>query len=539
MYTYKRVYNFIILLILVYFFSLSLYYNYLVISFPFQLEYREGASLLLSNAFIQGIHPYSLKNMPYLIDMYGFIYPLLSTVFIKVFGLNLSSLRILSMFSIVIVTYFFFYLNKSKTKSNFFPIFLFTVSFYILNLFAVIPTARSDAFGFMLFIFSVYIPFKSLFNKKSLLISLILTILAFYTKSYFLVGFPFVMIYLFFFQSIKRSVKYSMLFFVTLIVSLLLIHLIFDFYFVSIFGATLFSTTNIASHLINQLLFYFISILWPLTFIFLLIILHRLIKFRAPILFFVESLPVSAIDLFNFKFNDAPFLKRSVTPNYHLFIFLLGLLLIVFKLGGHTGQFGVYLIHFLSFPLLSYLFFYYEKHYQYFQISLTVLGFVFLINCFNTIPLKYVDKHKMELFKVQNLIKNNNEILSTPLFASILIQHNKPVYLSGLTENAFYIEGFKNNSSLPTIIARLKDKILLKKINQSLIQNQKYISNIDRKIKNKEFDLIFTDTSLYDNWAIKSSLLNQNYRKTDSVDVFLFSTFHTNKVYIYKPITRL
>lgn len=534
MYILKKLSLFSLILVLIYVFFKLFNYHLEVVLFPFQLEYREGASLLLSKSFLGFEKPYSLESMPRLIDMYGFVYPLIGSTFLKFFGLKLSVLRMISFFSIILAVFYFVKINFKQNQSFILLSFLALI-FYALNLFGVIPTARSDSFGFLLFILSVYIPYQRKYTQKSLVFSLLISILAFYTKSYFVIGFPFVIIYVFLFISIKRAIYFTFLFFVSLLLSLILIHLFFDFYFISIFGATFFSTTNLTSHLFNQIDFYFISLLFPFSIFIISYLLLKVIKKRELILSFLDRVPENLRFKFNLINFDSPFLILHRKINFHLFIFLLGFLLIVSKLGGHTGQFGVYLIHFLSFPFLSYLNSRFRKV-DFLFIFLAISTLV-LINVYRTLPLSY-SRNINQLRnnrKIINYIQSNKEVLSTPLFASALVQQKKYVYLSGLTENSFYIKNFRNNHGLPSFIAKIKDKLFLEKINRCDDLTTRYVQGIEQKIKKQKFDLILSDTSIYDNWGINDSLVNIYYRKIDSMDLFLFATYQSNKVFILKP----
>ena len=153
-------------------------YHYEVISYPYQVEYREGAHYLVSVALLKGHFPFTLANQPDLSYMYGIVYPLISSFFLQLFGDNISILRMISALSILISTLYFVRYNlKLKVRSS--QIFLSCILFYGINLFLCIPSARPDALGYLFFILSVFIPFQYSFSKKSLLISLIFALFAF------------------------------------------------------------------------------------------------------------------------------------------------------------------------------------------------------------------------------------------------------------------------------------------------------------------------------------------------------------------------
>ena len=93
---FKEKYNYLYLIIslifLIYFGVSHLH----IIFFPNQLEYREGAALLIVSEILKGNLPYTLKMQPYLSEVYGPIYYFISALFVKFLGLKLASLRLLS-----------------------------------------------------------------------------------------------------------------------------------------------------------------------------------------------------------------------------------------------------------------------------------------------------------------------------------------------------------------------------------------------------------------------------------------------------------
>ena len=144
-------------------------FHFKLINYPYQLDAREGAPFLIATEMLRGNFPYVLSNLPYLTDVFGVLYYLFSIPFLKVFGIHLSSMRILSAVCIFIVI-LLFYLILRKNKINVRTSLFFTLIFYSLNLFTIIPIVRPDSLGFLLFILSLYIPVWYSFSRKSLLL---------------------------------------------------------------------------------------------------------------------------------------------------------------------------------------------------------------------------------------------------------------------------------------------------------------------------------------------------------------------------------
>jgi hypothetical protein len=529
----KTKYYIFIFLVFVVAFKL-LNYHFDVLIFPFQLEYREGSMLLLSSEIFKGNLPYTLTNQPYLTDVFGFVYPFLSQPFIKIFGVNFFSLRLLTAICIVFssMAFYFYQLKYSISKYN---ALIFTIIFYGVNLFLCIPISRPDSLGFLFFIWALYLPVLMSYSKISMSLSIFISIIAFFTKSYFIIAFPFIFLYLFLFVDKLRALKYLFVFFACFFLTQILIHFIFDFYFIGTFSPQVKSTVYDIGHLLRQLHFYFFELLLIPSIIFILLSIRYIIRKRA---FFLKEIdqPFEYYRIFDFKSKNSPFLSKRFKMDVNLFYFILGFILILAKLGGHTGQFGVYLIHFMSFPLLFLVSRKFDK--------ITQLGFsiknlmyiIIILNILLVLPSKYdLNLDSRSFAKVDTLIKNNSKVLSTPIFASVLCKYKKPVYASGLTEYFWYVSEMKKNTNIPKPIAIIKDRLFLSKINKAEKKASKYSEFIKKSVEKKYFNLILMDTSRYDDWLVSKNCLIRNYSIVDSVKINMFATYESFLVYVLKP----
>jgi len=529
----KTKFYFFILLVFTVAFKL-VNYHIDVLIFPFQLEYREGAMLLLSSEISKGHLPYTLTNQPYLTDVFGFVYPFLSQLFIKMFGVNFFSLRLLTAVCILLSSLFFYFYQKKYSISKYNAL-IFTVIFYGVNLFLCIPISRPDSLGFLIFIVALYLPVLMKYSKISLYFSIFLSIIAFFTKSYFILAFPFTFLYLFLFVNKLRAIKYLFLFFVCFLLILFLIHFPFDFYFIGTFSPQVKSTVYDLGHLLRQLYFYFYELLLIPTIIIIFISIRYLIRNRSSILQEIEK-PFDYKRYFDLTLSSTPFLSTRIKLDVNLFYFILGFILILAKLGGHTGQFGVYLIHFMSFPFLFLI----SRKFD----NITHLGFfiknviyiLVILNILFVLPSKYdLNFDRRSFTKVDTLIKNNSKVLSTPIFASVLCKYKKPVYASGLTEYFWYVSEMKKNTNIPKPIAIVKDRLFLSKINQAEKKASKYSEFIKTSVEKKYFNLILMDSSRYDDWLVPKNCLERNYRIADSFNIHMFATYESYLVYVLKP----
>ena len=95
-------------------FSQMLYKHYLIINHPYQLEYRETANLLDTKALMEGENPYALEHQPDLGTCYGIGYSVVCLPFVKIFGMNFFSHRLVSILSILLTSILFFGMLKKE-----------------------------------------------------------------------------------------------------------------------------------------------------------------------------------------------------------------------------------------------------------------------------------------------------------------------------------------------------------------------------------------------------------------------------------------
>ncbi len=518
--------------IVVVFYSL-LNFHFKLINYPYQLDAREGAPFLIATEMLRGNFTYVLSNLPYLTDVFGVLYYFFCVPFLKFFGIHLSSMRILTAVSIYI-TIILFYIALRKNKINIRSSLFFTLIFYSLNLFTIIPIVRPDSLGFLLFIVSLYIPVWYSFSRKSLLLSLFFCLLAYLTKSYFAISFPFIVLYLLFYHSKIRAIKYVVLFFLAFVSLQILLYLFFDFFLIGTLSAQLSSTVNKFSHLILQLNFYFINLLLIPSLLLILVTFRYIVVKRNLLFEWIEN-PKLFLTGIDFKNKDQPLFRFQLQPDVHWFYFILGLFLIVFKLGGHTGQFGVYLIHFLSFPFLLIIAKKIDSNLIKYPLILFVVLTMILTRVVNLHKLNRLIRPSNDLQLIVQTIKKSKKVLATPILASVLVEQDKYVYASGLTEYFFYVPLLKNNYGIPKIIAKIKDKLLLPKILQSETQIASYMGDIEKKVVSKYFDVVYIDNSIYDDWLIDPKTLNRYYTIVDTTNVVMFASFQENKIFKLVP----
>ena len=182
----KKIFSYVLMAIYAIWLIWMIVNNAYLISYPYPIEYREGHSLSSTMLMMQGISPYTLDTYPEYYNSYGILFNILMLPFVCLFGPSLVVCRIVNELCVIsIILLLLFY----KRKSQRWEIVLAAIcNFYIFYHINTNVSIRPDGLGTLLYIASIVIPLRSDFSKKSLIVSAILSVLAFYTKPYFILG---------------------------------------------------------------------------------------------------------------------------------------------------------------------------------------------------------------------------------------------------------------------------------------------------------------------------------------------------------------
>lgn len=154
------------------------------ITYPYQIDYGEGFLLNQARLLAEGSNIYKdISNLPYTIGNYPPVYPLISSLFIKLFGVSFAIGRIISVVSAIFIGLLIFKIIKEKTKMSyiaFISTLLFFASPYIYHWTRLV---RVDTLGLLLALAGVYIIYRYTDkNTKKIYISSFLFLLALFTK---------------------------------------------------------------------------------------------------------------------------------------------------------------------------------------------------------------------------------------------------------------------------------------------------------------------------------------------------------------------
>ncbi|QWR76942.1 hypothetical protein [Candidatus Magnetomonas plexicatena] len=518
-------------------------YHISLIMYPHQLELREGGMVLSTDLILRGGNPYDFANQPMYMNVYGIMYNYAVIPFYKLFaaiGVHRDKLLLLAhrfttgvfiFLSCLIVV-----LIMIRLKIKLLYIFGALIIQYVSLIYSMTSLSRPDSLGMFLFLLSIYIPWRCTYSTKSLVLSVFIGILSFYTKVYFVLGVLIIISYVFFYISKEKGVKCLLLFFITLLLSAIFVNKYYESYFYD----CLFLQININSYRLNyallQLRHFSNHSAGLVLFLLLMVILNFKINSN-KIMSYYRDIKI------NIKTIKEPFFSKEMP----LFAYcaLTSLAVLVFKLGGSDGAwmtyfFQLFLPFFLIFTLtltinnsklkttaLLLLFLSVYTSYCYcMYIYMTSHAYILSFDISAIFRSEAIEKQ----WKLYNaLIHESENVLVAAPFSISAISSGKTVYDSGFT---YYRDSIMPNN--PTM------KKLFPQDFHSL--NEKFLDYIDNQISEKKFDLIILYKSKVSdgkdklNSFVKNKKnLDLNYEVSVYADLLLQHINQKSEFVIYHP----
>ncbi len=466
-------------------------YAVTMIATPFQNEYREGVMLLATHNILQGINPYLLENQPVAINVYGIMYNLLVSPFAWVFGNTLAVHRVVSVVCILgACAVVYQWLRKESTSR----LLALSGSLLLLGslLFYVIPTARPDGLGELLFLLMIFLPLRYRFGKISLMVSCFLGIAAFYTKLYFILGIAIVASYLFLYVSKKTAVIYILGFTALLAATIFCVCRLAECYFLDVLFVNGSDNHSSFGYMLYQLMvFGFIN----LPIIGVIAINHINISGIRGLPASFRQIPRQWVKLIDGLDVDAPLIKRPLSlDRYSL---LVASAVIVCLLGQHYGQFLVYFFQLIT-PFLVIVTIKgvdFRKTRAAASIGLLLLNLYFI--SFGLLGTNDPSPYLGGWQQVWDLIGSSKQVFNSPAVAAELILSDKTVVDAG--QNEYYY------ATIP-----YSGTILAPKYQEVVDQGRRYRDNITQMVKAKIYDcLIITDEDVL---PVSQAAIEENYQ---------------------------
>lgn len=476
----SKIFRIIFTVFLVYFIVRLLIYHYQLIIFPYSSTFREAALQSTTSLLLHGINPYAVNLQPQYTNIYGIVYPLITWPFANLWGQTLLVHRAVTAFFVFACCLcMFFVLFKKKVP-------------LLLNISAVVmlyasllypgtstPCVDPAAMGLFFMLLTIFIPYFMEYSRKSLVMSIVCGIIAFYTKLYLVLGLPIMAFYLFLFVSKKKAVFYSGALCVLFVLSVVVMNKVFPLYFDNCF----FTHSNYAAEwssnerLQSQLKTYFqlhlgVVMLMLGVFIYTVMRVIKSTKWQAlniRILDFLKRLSL------NF---EAPLIKVKFPID--IFAGICTLLVLVLLLGKHRG---------------ATLWYFFQLFSPFFLMG--VAQIICLINLWSLIALPFLifnlysltvehklDKQMEGWSHISSLINSKNEILCSPIIAPLLIEQNREIFDNGQSE--YFLYGGQRKGFW---------RSFLKDDQRSRMAMAIYLSKLRQMIQHKEFDLLIMSGS--------------------------------------------
>ena len=417
------------------------YFVIMTIVMPYQIEYREGAAQVMTQILLKGGNPFSFENQPFAFNNYGIAYNLVVLPLAALFGNTLPVHRtvtfIFTALSCWVILQTIFRVNRDR---------LFAVTGAIFVLMGIASRGGNGAFpsamGEFLFLAAVLIPVYRSFDPVSLVLSAILSMVAFYTKPYFVLSFGIVASYVFIFVSKKKGLLYSLLFLLLSALSFVLIRYFYKYYFIDTVISNISNDNHPSFSFELSQLKQFIREFYPSLILAAIMLLLYFIAISPGI-----SWPKGFLTYFNAPNLDQPLIMRPL--NYSLYFLVCSSLAFTLILGTHLGSYMNYLYQIVLPPFYLVLI---QNIKPASRLGLTSF-FILLLNMFLFGWLRFnpsflQQANSTEWATLYQYVDNSKQVLNTPSITSELIKDEITPVDSGQTEYYYDIKPYADNRLL-------------------------------------------------------------------------------------------
>ncbi len=203
-----------------------LYYEYNLLNYPYQWTVQETSQLNHAIILSEGKPLYVInKEPPLLIEPYGPVYPGLVAPLVKIFGKTLFAPRLVSFVSFSLILLLIAYVIFSLTHNWKFVFLSIGLNIFTLDWWQWLLICRPDGFGNFLLFLILFIHWKFPYKKTAVFLTLLIGVLAFFTKVYFVYGFgSIVLSYWFVHKDKKMALSYLSYSSVLIIAAVLIIN---------------------------------------------------------------------------------------------------------------------------------------------------------------------------------------------------------------------------------------------------------------------------------------------------------------------------
>jgi hypothetical protein len=410
----------------------TLYFAGSTIVAPYPLEFREGAAPALTQFLLEGENPYALQNQPPGLNQYGIVYNAIVWPLAALFGNSLVVHRSVTFAFIaltaVLVGRIIFASNKQAVVA---------AGCGLLTAMALTTRGGAGAFpsptGTFLFMAALIIPFRRSFDSVGLLLSTLLSLVAFYTKVYFVLGLGLVIAYTFLFISKRRALLHAFLSASGFLISFFLIRHFFPLYFVDVLVSSYLDVGASSAHMWRQL----INLgreFSPIAILALSILVAAAIRSQWRL-----SRTTAAISRADIRHLDGPLLRPRL--DYFGFVFVCAALAFIVVLGANTGQFMTYGYQLMVPPFLVWLGFRVLPQGRWRWIMAPAIALNLITFSFVRLAPTYLAQPSAEDWEqLYGVIDHSAHILASPVAAAEMSRQGKWPLDSGHSEYYYIID---------------------------------------------------------------------------------------------------
>lgn len=488
----------------------SLYFERAILSTPFQIGYREGAPQVITQMMIDRRNFSTFENQPLGYNAYGLGYHIAVIPFALIFGNTLFIHRAVTFVFILLSTATGFCLVYHQRRS--FALALISSAFIIVAFMGWGGVGSAPTtMGTFLFLSATFIPFMWSFNNKSIVLSAILSLIAFHTKAYFVLSFGIVTAYLFLFVSKKKAIGYGMLFLTLFAIAFAIIRIHYPLYFINIIHGNASNTFRTFERLYTQLF-------WLSIYFFPVLLLAGFMRWKETQNRKNASFPArSGFDLFDLSKPLIDF-----RPDYLLHAFIISLSAFVLILGSHIGNYLAYSYELVVPTFLFWFFVNFDKKPGFSTLSAALI----VINLFywqyiTLNPQMLKQRSSVEWQKAFSYLDPSLNTLNSPTLASRMIELGMMPIDSGQTDVYYLMDPYPNN-------------ILMGPSYEEYFDNgAKYTNAINEAIIKGEYDLIITtkDVDVFYNL----NLITEKYEMIDQLILYMPATEQKWVVEVWEP----
>lgn len=510
-------------------FFIALAYNhYRLITFETPLDYNEAGMLTVTDTIAAGQNPYALQSQPTRTNVYPALYNVVVAPLSKVFGNTLVLHRTVTAVFILASCLLCFAMVYRESHSIV-GSFAASCVFYAGLLYYSTPIAGPTGIGIFLFLCSIVLPWLCNFSTRSLCLAILLGILAFYAKQYFVASLGFIALYLFLAESKSKGFIFGLTSLAVFLVVLLAVHVTSPYFldntiFAQGYAATLASSNSaLAAQYIE-----FGKVYSPLLLLLGIALLINGFRKRTEASVAEPSIAGYGIgNAVNFRNLHAPLLGRKL--NYVWYCFFCSLIVITFSLGRNAANHLSYFFQLLSPFLLAGTVAIATRRpemrwlYQLLMIATFYKTYMILQHDYSI--------NEDGWRKIRQEMSAADDIYSSSILLSEIMHSGKAVYENGHTRY-FLMAHFKPSFFAQSHPDQTPGAIWTR-----------HVERIREKMKAQEFDLI-----LLDNWMVMPEDLTGGSTSTDLLQKYYYRSATINlslakrpggggySIHVWKPI---